>query len=112
LHLAYQHVPFGFALLCCGIFLALMGTLLIRNQRLRAAICAILSVVLSFKLLRRPGELSAMLIRQRWPDAWFSGLVVWYADFVAASVSIAIAVVVWRKLSSSAQVRVKVDKSL
>ena len=102
---AYQHMPFRFGLLYCAIFLALMGTLAIRNQRLRAAICAVLSVVLSFPLLRRPGELTAMLIRQRWPDAWFSGLVVWYADFVAAGVSIAIAMVVWRKLSASQRIR-------
>jgi hypothetical protein len=74
------------------------------NQRLRAAILAILALVLSFWLLRQAGELTAILIRQRWPDAWFSGLVVWCADFVAVGISIVIAAVVWRRLSASTQV--------
>jgi hypothetical protein len=50
----------------------------------------------AFFLLRPTAELCAVLIRRQWPEAWFSGLIVWYADFLAAGFSIAIAVVVGR----------------
>jgi hypothetical protein len=63
---------------------------------LRGAITGIAASAISFFLLRPAAELCAVLIRREWPDAWFSGMVVWYADFFAVGLSIAIAVVVGR----------------
>jgi len=63
---------------------------------LRGAVMGIAASAVSFFLLRPVAELCAALIRRKWPDAWFSGLVVWYADFFAVGLSIAIAVVVGR----------------
>jgi hypothetical protein len=40
------------------------------------------------------GELCAIAIRRRWPDAWFSGSTVLDADFLALTFSIVIAVVI------------------
>ena len=40
--------------------------------------------------------MSAILIRRHWPEAWFSGLIVWYFDLFAVALSIAIALVVVR----------------
>jgi hypothetical protein len=40
------------------------------------------------------GELCAIAIRRRWPDAWFSGSIVLNADFLALAFSIVIAVVI------------------
>jgi membrane protein implicated in regulation of membrane protease activity len=52
--------------------------------------------LLTFYLLRPAAEIFAILIRRHWPEAWFSGLIVWYMDFVAAAVAIAIAVTIGR----------------
>ena len=60
----------------------------------RAIVVGIVALVLSFPVLRLAGELCAILIRRRWPDAWFSGLIVWYSLFFAAGCSVAIAVYV------------------
>lgn len=62
----------------------------------RAVVAGIIALVLSFSLLRPAGELSAIWTRRHWPDAWFSGLIVWYFDFFALCLSIAIALVVAR----------------
>ena len=63
---------------------------------LRAVAVSLVALAISFSILRPAGELSAILIRRRWPDAWFSGLIVWYAVFFAAGLSIVIALVVGR----------------
>ncbi|MEY2411736.1 MAG: hypothetical protein QOD84_342 [Acidobacteriaceae bacterium] len=48
-----------------------------------------------FRWLMQPaGELCAIAIRRRWPDAWFSSSIVLDADFLALSFSIVIAVVI------------------
>jgi hypothetical protein len=52
--------------------------------------------VLSFLLLKPPAELFAILIRRHWPEAWFSGLIVWYLDFFGAGLAIAIAIAIGR----------------
>jgi hypothetical protein len=62
----------------------------------RATLAGLVALALSFLVLKPPAELCAVLIRGRWPEAWFSGLIVWYARFVALGFSIAIAVVVGR----------------
>ena len=65
-------------------------------QSLRAVAAGIVALVLSFSLLRPAGTISAVLIRRHWPEAWFSGLIVWYFDAFAAVLSIALARVVGR----------------
>ena len=57
---------------------------------------AVVPVTLTlFRGLMQPaGELSAIAIRRRWPDAWFSGSIVLNADFLALTFSIVIAVVI------------------
>ena len=62
----------------------------------KAAIAGIVAIVLSFPLLRFAGELCAILIRRRWPDAWFSGLIVWYSLFLALGCSLALSAYVVR----------------
>ena len=58
---------------------------------LRSIIVGIAALVLSGSLLRLGAELCAILIRRRWPEAWFSGLIMWYADFLALALALAIA---------------------
>ena len=48
------------------------------------------SIALSYWVLITPATLLAISIRRRFPDAWFSGLIVWYATFVVIAVSIVI----------------------
>jgi len=46
------------------------------------------SVALSYWVLISPATLAAISIRRKFPDAWFSGLIVWYAAFVVIVASI------------------------
>jgi hypothetical protein len=62
------------------------------DKSLRAVVAGVAALVLSFSLLRPAAELFAILIRRHWPEAWFSGLIVWYLDFFAAGLAIAIAI--------------------
>ena len=63
---------------------------------LRAVVAGVAVLVLSFSLLRPAAELFAILIRRHWPEAWFSGSIVWYLDFFAAGLAIAIAIAIGR----------------
>ncbi len=63
-------------------------------RMLRGTAMGVVAFAVSFFLLRPAGELCAVLIRRQWPS--FSGLIVWYADFLAVGFSIAIAAVVGR----------------
>src|SRR5450631_4495117 len=65
-------------------------------KSLRAVVAGVAALVLSFSLLRPAAELFAILIRRHWPEAWFSGLIVWYLDFIAAALAIAIAIAIGR----------------
>jgi hypothetical protein len=65
-------------------------------KSLRAVVAAVAALVLSFSLLRPAAELFAILIRRHWPATWFSGLIVWYLDFFAAGLAIAIALAIGR----------------
>ena len=62
------------------------------RQRFRALLVAVVALVLSFSLFRPTGTLLAVLVRRHWPQAWFSGLIVWYFDFFAVGLSITVAV--------------------
>jgi hypothetical protein len=57
-------------------------------KSLRVVVACVAALVLSFSLLRPAAELFAILIRRGWPEAWFSGLIVWYSDFFAAGLAI------------------------
>jgi hypothetical protein len=57
---------------------------------LRALVAGVAVFVLSFSLPRPAAELFAILIRRHWPEAWSSGSIVWYLDFFAAGLAIAI----------------------
>ncbi len=48
------------------------------------------SIALSYRVLILPATLAALSIRRKFPDAWSSGLIVWYATFVVIAVSIII----------------------
>jgi hypothetical protein len=61
-------------------------------------LAAVISAIFSFELLDTPATLAAIAIRRKMPDAWFSGLITWYAEFVVLGVSLAIAVVAFRKV--------------
>jgi hypothetical protein len=65
-------------------------------KSLRAVAAGVATLLLSFSLLRPAAELFAILIRRHWPEAWFSGLIVWYLDFFAAGLAIAIAIAIGR----------------
>jgi hypothetical protein len=65
-------------------------------KSLRAGVTGLVSFILSFSLLRPAAELLAILIRRHWPEASFSGLIVWYAVFFAAGLAMAIAIALGR----------------
>jgi len=58
----------------------------------------IISAVFSYEALISPATVAAIAIRRKMPDAWFSGLIVWYARFVVLGVSIVIAGVACRMI--------------
>jgi hypothetical protein len=64
---------------------------------LTAVSISIATFILSYSLVRPAGTLCAILIRRHWPDASFSGLITWYAVFLAVALSLVIAIVVARK---------------
>lgn len=59
-----------------------------------------ITVILFRGLMQSAGELCAITIRRRWPDAWFSSSIVWDADFIALALSIVMAVVIIRYASN------------
>jgi hypothetical protein len=65
------------------------------------AIAVVAITIMLFRWLMQPaGELCAIAIRRRWPDAWFSSSIVWNADFLALAFSIVIAVVIMQYASN------------
>jgi hypothetical protein len=59
-------------------------------------LAGIISAVVSYRVLISPAILAAITVRRKMPDAWFSGLIEWYATFVVIGVSIVIAGVACR----------------
>ncbi len=81
------------------------------SKLLRAVVPGVASPIVSFSLLRRPADIFAILIRRHWPEAWFSGLIVWYFNFFAAGLAIAIAIAVGRySLRAEGQAESKADR--
>ncbi len=63
--------------------------------RILRPIAMVPTVLIIFRGLMQPaGELSAIAIRRRWPDAWFSSSIVLNADFLALAFSIVLAIIV------------------
>jgi hypothetical protein len=50
-----------------------------------------ISALFSYAALSVPATLAALAIRRKMPDAWFSGLIVWYAHFAVIAISVVIA---------------------
>jgi hypothetical protein len=59
-------------------------------------LAGVISAVLSYRALISPATLAALTMRRKMPQAWFSGLITWYAAFVVIGVSIVIAGVAYR----------------
>jgi hypothetical protein len=69
---------------------------------LESILTGVISAILCYGALRLPAELAAFALRRKMPDAWFSGLIVWYALFVVIGISIAIGGVACRMVYKSA----------
>ena len=63
---------------------------------LEGILAGVVSAIFSYHVLVSPATVAAIAIRRKMPDAWFSGLIVWYATFAVIGVSIVIAGVTCR----------------
>jgi hypothetical protein len=80
-------------------------------KSLRSVVTGVAALILSFLLLRPAAELFAILIRRHWPEAWFSGLIVWYLDLFAAGLAVAVALAIGRySLRVERQAESKADR--
>jgi hypothetical protein len=57
---------------------------------IESIVVGFVSIALSYRILISPATLAALSIRRKFPDAWFSGLITWYATFVVMAVAIGI----------------------
>jgi hypothetical protein len=56
----------------------------------------VISAILSYYALISPATVTALAVRRKMPDAWFSSLIVWYGAFIVIGVSIVIGGVAFR----------------
>ncbi len=63
---------------------------------LSSIMAGIVSAMLSYGALISPANLAAIAIRRKMPDAWFSGLITWYAMFVVGGISLVVAALAFR----------------
>jgi hypothetical protein len=63
---------------------------------LESTVVGVMLAILSYHELRVPAYLSAKALQRKMPDAWFSGLVTWYALFIVIGISAVIAGVACR----------------
>jgi len=54
-------------------------------------LAGVVSAIFCYWALISPATLAAIAIRRKMPDAWFSGLITWYAMFAVIGVSMAVA---------------------
>jgi hypothetical protein len=54
---------------------------------LTSALLGVVLAILCYFALIAPATVAALAIRRKMPDAWFSGLIVWYAKFFVIGVS-------------------------
>lgn len=64
------------------------------RMRVKASIAAVLGGILSaaiwYHFFFPPMDMLAITIRRKMPDAWFSGLIAWYALFFAIAISLGV----------------------
>ena len=58
---------------------------------LESIVVGVILAILSYHELRVPAYLAAVALRRKMPDAWFSGLITWYALFIVIGISMVIA---------------------
>jgi hypothetical protein len=63
---------------------------------LEGMLAGVVSAVFCYFVLISPATMAALAIRHKMPDAWFSGLILWYATFAVIGVSMIIAGVAYR----------------
>ena len=63
---------------------------------LESTLVGVILAIMCYFVLISPATAAALAIRGKMPDAWFSGLIVWYATFFVIGVSIVIASIAWR----------------
>jgi hypothetical protein len=56
----------------------------------------VIAAIFSYCALSIPATLAALAIRRKVPDAWFSGLITWYALLTVTAVSIVMAGIAFR----------------
>jgi len=59
-------------------------------------LAGVVSAIFCYSALIRPATLAAFAIRRKMPEAWFSGLIDWYATFAVMGVSILAAGIAYR----------------
>jgi NhaP-type Na+/H+ or K+/H+ antiporter len=57
---------------------------------IESGLIGVVSMALSYKALISPATLMAISIRRKFPEAWFSGLINWYAAFIVLLLSIVV----------------------
>lgn len=63
---------------------------------LEGILAGVISAIFSYYILISKAITVALATRHKMPNAWFSGLIVWYAMFLVIGISVVIAVVVCR----------------
>lgn len=69
---------------------------------LESTFAGIVSAIFSFALLTAPADHAAIAIRHKMPNAWFSGLITWYAQFAVLGISLITAAMAYRIVSKHA----------
>jgi predicted ferric reductase len=63
---------------------------------LESVVAGVIAAIFSYSALITPAIIAALALRRKMPDAWFSGLITWYAMFIVLGVSLVIAGVACR----------------
>lgn len=63
---------------------------------LEGILAGLTTAVLSYSALISRATVTAIAMRGKMPDAWFSGLMAWYATFIVILVSIVVGAVAYR----------------
>jgi hypothetical protein len=61
------------------------------NAVFAGIVAGIVSAIVSYSALISRATFAAIAIRRKFPNAWFSGSITWYAAFVVIGVSLVIA---------------------
>jgi hypothetical protein len=81
---------------CRELWVSLERRVMKINALVEGVVVGVVAAVLSYYLSISQATIAALSIRRKMPDAWFSGLIVWYATFLVIGLSIVIAAVVFR----------------